>query len=251
MARVELQPAYVLHRRAYRESSLLLEALTPGFGRLGLVARGGRRPGSRLRGMLEPFRPLLLSWSGRGELLTLTAAEAARPVPTLAPAMLAGGFYLNELLVRLLPRNDPHPALFESYAIALGALSGEPLGLDSVQEPVLRVFEKRLLDALGYGLVLDHDVVSGAPLNPDVSYTYRLDSGPSTEHPGVQQDVPVRGDTLRALAAERLQSPAQLREAKRLLRRVLALHLGERPVRSRALLTTAARAAGRGRAPEG
>jgi DNA repair protein RecO (recombination protein O) len=231
--RVELACAYVLHRRPYRESSALVEAFGAEHGRIGLVARGARRPSSRLRSVLQPFRPLLLSWSGRGELGTLTAAEPERSVPPLPAPALASGFYVNELLLRLLPRHDAHAALFESYREAL-----EGLTTAAAPEPVLRIFEKRLLDAIGYGLVLGHEADTGGPIEPDTLYRYHAEQGPvapartATERTGVA----VHGLTLIALAREELDDPRTLREAKRLMRTVLAAYLGPRPLASRALL---------------
>src|SRR3546814_20495683 len=115
--RVVLEPAYLLNRRLYQDSSLLLEAYTRNHGRVGLVARGARGPKSKLRGVLQTFSPLLLSWSTTGELGTLTGAEAAGPPLLLSGERIFHGWYLHELLMRLLPRQDPHPALFEAYAL--------------------------------------------------------------------------------------------------------------------------------------
>src|ERR1051326_3923159 len=124
MLRVQLEPSYLLSVRPYRETSALVEALTRGYGRIGVVARGARGPKSRLRGVLQPFRRVLLSWSERGELGTLSAAELEGGVPPDGEAVLSG-WYLNELLLRLLPRRDPHPEVFDDYAAALAALGGE------------------------------------------------------------------------------------------------------------------------------
>ena len=122
MGSVNLQPAYVLHQRPYRESSLLLEVFSRDYGRLGLVARAAKRARSPWRGLLQQFRQLLLSWSGRGELMTLAGAELADSGPSLTGRGLLSGFYLNELLMRLVQRNDPHPTLFEAYRSALVGL---------------------------------------------------------------------------------------------------------------------------------
>ncbi len=121
--RVSLQPAYVLHHRPYRDSSLLLEIFTPDHGRVGLVARGARSPKSRLYGVLQPFQPLLISWVGRGELATLSGAEANGPPQRLQGKSVISGFYINELLLRLLHRHDPHAALFDGYARTLPLLA--------------------------------------------------------------------------------------------------------------------------------
>ena len=143
--RVLLQSAFILHRRPYRNTSLLLEAFSQEQGRLGLVARGVVAPKSRLKGLLQPFTPLLLSWTGVGELATLTTAEETALPIALPPNRGLAGLYVNELLVRLLPRLDPLPSLFVAYETLLAELATAP-----GEEPPLRRFEKRLLEELGY-----------------------------------------------------------------------------------------------------
>jgi DNA repair protein RecO (recombination protein O) len=229
--RVSLQPAYLLHRKPYRDTSLLLEAITPEYGRVGLVAKGARRPRSRLPGLLQPFLPLLLSWSGRGELFTLTDAEGRGPLRMPPGRLSISGFYLNELLLRLLPRDDPHEELFLAYGEAL-----ERLTRDEEAEWGLRLFEKRLLEAIGYGLQLTHVADSGgAAIQPDRQYCYHLEVGPL---PAVESTggLLLGGRTLLALAAEETAAEPEVRsEAKRLMRAALALYLGDRPLKSREL----------------
>src|SRR5436309_2940888 len=133
------EPAYVLHTYAYRETSVIVEAFTEDYGRLALVARGAKRPRSELRGLLQGFQPLLLSWSGHNELKTLHKAEWRGGLPLLGGAALLCGFYLNELLLKLLPREDPHRRLYGTYEAALHDLAA---GGD--QAPVLRRFELEL-----------------------------------------------------------------------------------------------------------
>ena len=229
-SRVELERTFVLHQRPYRESSLLLEVFAAGFGRMGLLAKGARRPQSRWRGLLQPFRPLLLSWSSRGELALLTRAELEGRVGVLSGRNLLSAFYLNELLLRLLHRHDAHPELFHAYHDTLVRLGGDENG-----EAVLRIFEKRLLAALGYGPVLDRDVLSGEPIELDYAYDYWPDRGPIRQGFGEPQGVGISGWTLRALATERLDDASALREAKVLMRSLLAVHLGEKPLHSRGL----------------
>ena len=171
--RVENAPGYVLHTRPWRETSLVVEAFTGEHGRLGLVARGVRQSRSRFRGLLLPFRLLLLSWSGRGELPTLTGADTEGPVRALRGRALFSGFYLNELLLKLLPRNDAHPELFEDYGRAIDELGGS-----GILDGVLRTFEKGLLDALGYGPTLDRAADTGDPIFPDRRYRYVPERGP-------------------------------------------------------------------------
>lgn len=228
--RVSQEPAYVLHHHDYGETSLLLELFTRRHGRLGVIAKGARRARSPLRAALIPFQPLVIGFSGRGELPTLTAAESAGTAPAIAGEGLFCGLYLNELLLRLLHRHDPHERLFESYSEALGRL-GESLDT----EAILRVFEKRLLEDIGFGLVLDHDVQNGAPIQPDRCYRYIPERGPVMAHAADGEGIAIQGACLLALAGERLDDAMARREVKQLMRAVLTRHLGERPLTSRGL----------------
>ncbi|GIX22045.1 MAG: DNA repair protein RecO [Gammaproteobacteria bacterium] len=222
--RVVLAAAYLLHTRPYRNTSLLLEAFSREHGRLGLVARGVCRPGHRWRPLLQPFRLLRLSWQGRGDLGTLSAAEPEGPAKPPAGPLLIAGFYLNELLYRLLHRHDPHPPLFDAYHDSLRALAaGAPV------EPCLRRFEWILLRESGYGLELRVDA-QGSPIDPDRRYRYDPERGAVPDPQGV-----AAGATLLALAAGRFDEPAFWPEMKRLLGGVLRHHLGGRPLHSRRL----------------
>lgn len=227
--RVLLQSSFVLHRRPYRDTSLLLEVFSQEYGRLGLVARGAVSPRSRWKGLLQPFAPLLLSWSGAGELATLTAAEEAGcPIP-LPPHRVLAGLYINELLLRLLPRLDPHPGLFAAYQRLLAELAAVP-----GEEPPLRRFETRLLEELGYGLTLDCEAASGAPIVAEEQYCYVLDRGPLAAD-RVQTGVPISGRGLLALRDGLLTDPAVLREVKRLTRAALAEQLHGQALKTREL----------------
>lgn len=238
MRRDAHERAWVLHTRPWRETSLLLELFTPESGRLGVVARGARRPrrGGRT---LEPFVALGCSLSGRGELRTLGAHEVTHRTALVGDALYAG-FYLNELLVRLLQREDPHERLFREYEGALAVLAGLPRGADPIAlEPVLRRFEFALLDELGYGFPLAEDL-DGTPVDPTRRYTVLPDVGVRLQPPGVAERedeaaLHIEGSELLAIAEGRLASPAVLRAAKRLARRALAPHLGDRPLVSRSL----------------
>ncbi len=244
-SRAALETVYVLHRRPYRDSSLILELLGRHQGRLAVLARGVRRPRARRLQILEPFRPLLAAWRGRGELPVLTCAEPVSGRRWLAPALLPHGFYLNELLLCLLHRNDPVPEIFQAYDQALAALAQAPRPAGPELERHLRIFEKRLLEALGYGLDLHYDR-QGKPIEPDRPYRYRFREGavavaavqggaalPSAEREG--GEVIVQGRTLLNLAAGCLEDARSLQESKRLLRLVLAGLLGDRPLHSRKL----------------
>jgi len=227
--RRDAEPGYVLHTYPYRETSLIVEAFTQTHGRVAMVARGAKRPRSELRGVLQAFQPLILSWFGQQELKTLFRAEWRGGLPLIGGGALLCGFYLNELLMKLMAREDPHPAFYESYERALGELAaGAP------QAPLLRCFELDLVAALGYAMPLTHEADSGAPLEPDARYHYVFDRGPQRAPPRPGMKLPrVRGATLLALAARRCDDPATALEAKRLMRDVLDHYLEERGVHSR------------------
>lgn len=226
---VTLEPGFVLHSRPYRDSSAIIEAFTESYGRVGLVGRGVRGRRSRLRGVLQPFGALLISWSGRGELCTLTGAESqAAPLHFTGPRV-AAGFYVNELILRLVRRDDPHPDLFGAYAGALLDLAraDDP-------EPPLRVFEKRLLEEIGYGLTLDHDA-DGEPVTAEGWYEVAPEGVPARVDSDVGGTNVFRGSSLLALASEAGLDGAAAVDAKRLLRAALRPHLGARPLKSREL----------------
>lgn len=227
--RVALEPAWVLHRYPYRDSSLLLEVFTREHGRIGLVARGARSARSRWHSQLQILRPLLVSWSMRGELGTLTGVDNSGMVNVLPGRQVLCGCYLNELLLRLLTRHDPHPELFAVYEHAV-------LMLQAGEEQALRLFEKRLLQALGYGLLLDHEADSGVPVEPGELYEYRLEKGPVKCLQARDNGIFLRGSSLIALYNDDLADPQVCREVKQLLRAALALYLGSRPLRTREVL---------------
>ena len=227
--KVLLDPAWILHHYPYRDSSLLLEVFSREHGRLGLVARGARASKSRWRGLLQGFRPLLLSWSQRGELGTLTAVENRAGMSVPGTRHLMSAWYLNELLMRLLTRHDPHPQLFSAYEQALQ-------DLDAAEQPTLRIFEKQLLQELGYGLLLDHEAESGRPVVADGLYEYRLESGPVSCDVRRDNGLYLCGSSLLALHAEQLTDMAACQEVKHLMRAVLSLYLGARPLRTREVL---------------
>ncbi len=229
------EPAFVLHTYPYRETSLIVEAFTVNFGRVALVARGAKRPRSELRGLLQGFQPLLLSWSGQQELKTLIKAEWRGGLPLPGGSALLCGFYLNELLLKLLPREDPHAALYEDYQAALVDLvAGED------QARVLRRFEVRLLAALGYALPLVREADTGREVQAQARYHYAFDRGPcAVDAPGrgmpAQRGPVVRGATLLALAGDHYPDSETAAEAKRLMREVLDHYLEQRGVESRRL----------------
>ncbi len=229
-SKLTLESAFVIHQRAYRETSLLIEVFTQNYGRIGLVARGAKRAKSPLRHTLQAFQSLMIRWSGRGELGTLVHAEP-RDIQGLLPGKaVLSGLYLNELMMRLTHRHDPHSELFDAYEFAISGLRQQ-----GPTESILRIFEKRLLEITGYGLVLDHDVHTGETLRSEHRYIYEPEVGPRlTVEEGVE-GISVSGRTLLLLAKEDELDPDSQREAKRLMRFVLKRYLGDRQLESRSL----------------
>lgn len=251
--RIQLQPAYIIHQRPYRDSSALLEIFSETFGRCALVAKGIKRPSSKLRGLLQPFQPLLLSWVSKSELGTLTDAELFQQPVQINPKYLASAFYLNELIQYLLHRDDPHDELFHSYhntIISLQQLSGSG-DEDLLWQSHLRQFELILLQSIGYGLVLDHDVSTQSSIDANSWYDYLLDHGPVkfTTDADEIRGVKVSGATIKMLSDQALlreygqktdeMSVLLYKEAKQLLRTVVDHHLGSKILHSRSLVVNA------------
>ena len=234
-ARHDAQPAFVLHNYPYRETSLVLEVFTENHGRVALVARGARRPRSALRGVLLAFQPLLLSWGGKSELRTLHKAEWRGGLPQLKGAALLCGFYLNELIVKLLARDDPHEALYQAYFDTLSALSN---GGDHAA--TLRRFEKQLLKELGYALTLDHDVANGEPIHPDRNYQYLIERGPvrSNNNNGgtAENRLELAGLTLLDMLHDDYSNPVTMQQSKVLMRVLINHYLGNQTLNTRQLL---------------
>lgn len=220
MLRIAGQPAFVLHAQPYRETSLLVEAFTRDHGRTGLVARGVRgMRGQPLRAVLQPLQPLLIDFSGPGELLRLAATEAAGAAFAPHGDALLAAFYVNELMLRLLPRGEALPALFWRYTQMLAALGAT----DDWLWP-LRRFERDLLADLGYALQLDGD------LSPEAHYRYDPENGPLRLQR--QENASISGAALLALACDQTPASEHLREMRGLMRRVILHHLGGRELKS-------------------
>lgn len=228
MSRTLLQPAYVLHQRSFRETSLIVESFTRDHGRVAMVARGAKSARSRWRNVLQPFRPLLISWIQKRELGTLTAADQVASPPALQGQALFCGLYLNELLMRLLHRSDPQVEVFERYRHLLGELAS-----GAAPQPLLRVFEKHLLEAIGYAMLLDREHAGGEAIQAQYWYEYRPDRG-AVRRAGPGKDL-ISGQALLDLHSERL-SPDNLPQLRHLMRRVIGYHLGGKPLASWSLL---------------
>jgi DNA repair protein RecO (recombination protein O) len=225
--RVDNEAAFVLHSRPWRETSLIVDVLSRHHGRQGLVARGARRQTSGLKARLIPFQPLALSWFGKAQLRTLHAAEWQGGGLMLRGHALMCGFYLNELLLRLLPESDAHETLFDLYVNTLEALNRQ-----SDVEPVLRSFELDLLSALGYAQPLGR-LADGADIDPRRRYGYRIGEGVA---PLSHDESGYLGKTLLDLSRGDFCDPTTLAEGKLLMRGLLAHYLGEKPLATRQLL---------------
>ncbi len=227
------EAGFILHQYPWKETSLVLEAFTRRSGRIGLVARGARRPASAFRGILRAFEPLDLSWFGTAELRTLRSVERVGGFPFLEGAALMCGFYVNELILRLLPRDDPHESLFDAYEATLRRLAE-----DAQAEPTLRRIEKFLLQELGYALPLALDAETDTPVDPATRYHYVIERGPVLAHAVEVGENPLelRGKTLLDMEADDYSDVFTLQESKLLMRMLIAHYLGDRPLYSRQLL---------------
>ena len=223
------QPAYVLHTYPFRETSLIVEVFSRNFGRMALLARGARRPRAAIRGLLMAFQPLEIGWAGKGEVLTLMKAEWQGGQPLLSGQALFCGYYLNELLMHLLPREDAHERLFADYAEMLARLAASG---GKVREADLRCFEKSLLQELGYGLMLTRDS-EGRAIAATAHYTYRMEQGPVLLERAEAATQVVSGKTLLDLAADDFSDPRSRLESKQLMRTLMAYYLSGRELETR------------------
>ena len=223
---VYLQPAFILQQRKFRETSLIIDALTRDFGRVSLLAKGVRKVRSKTAGLLQPFIPLTLSYFGKAELKTLSDVEINQSLIELKGLSLYCGFYINELVAYFLHQYDPHPDVFTHYRECLSCLSD-----NSKMEAALRVFELNLMDAVGYGLQLDYDFHSEKPVNPLKKYHFNIEQGPIEAIDGH-----FSGRTLLSLKLREFTDAQALIEAKMLMRSVITVHLHGKPLKSRALI---------------
>ncbi len=225
--RVQLERAFVLHQRSYKNTSQLVDCLTERHGLVALVAQGSRRPGKGQRAILQPFIPIAISWTRRGDLGRLIHVESAAAVEPLAGNALLAGYYVNELIMRLMAKGDPNSSVYECYAHCLMTLARK----ERVAR-ALREFEFGLLRALGYGVELDRDVDTGQPIEAELSYRFEAERGAyRCTEPGDREST-FLGRDLIAMREGDFDDDRALRAAKRLLTNVLAIYLGGRPLKT-------------------
>lgn len=224
--RIDGAAAFLLHAYPFSETSLIIEVFVRDHGRLALLARGARRPRSALRGVLHAFQPLELGWFGGGEVKTLAKAEWMGGLPLLRGEGLLLGYYLNELLLKLLPREDAHAALFDAYTSALAALAH-----GATETAELRRFEKTLLRELGYGLVLERDA-HGRPIEAERAYRYQIERG-AVAADETEAGQGISGRTLLDLAEDNYADARCLAESKQLMRYLLGHYLSGQPLQTR------------------
>ncbi|WP_372972668.1 DNA repair protein RecO [Marinobacter sp.] len=228
---VQQEPAYVLHRRPFRETSLLVDLLTLNHGKVGVVARGANSTRSALKAQLQPFQPLLVDWTGRADLKTLTHTDIRPGIHLGHGKALYSGFYLNELLQKLLSPFDPAQELFAAYIEALGQLASA----EGDVEPVLRQFEMALAQSLGYGFAWDEVTDLGQPVQAGQRYCYDPQRGilaNPAEHTRLRG---LPGEALLALASGDLHKPEARRLAKQVMRALTDFLLQGKPLNSREL----------------
>lgn len=230
--RVANQPGFVLHAWPYRETSLILDVFTREHGRMAMVAKGAKRPHSALRAVLQHFQPVSLSWSGRGEVKTLTRAEWVGGMLPLSGEALLSGFYLNELLLRFCAREDPHDALFRHYMATLTRLThGEPAAL------ALRSFERVLLQETGFAVAFDRCSPSGEPVLAGADYVYQPERGVRRAHASDPSSWPVvSGQTLLDMSQDDYSRPQTATQSRALMRFLLHYYLQGAPLKTRQIL---------------
>lgn len=227
---VLLEPGFVLHQRPYRNTSLIVDCLTAPYGRQVLIARGARRPQVRQRRVLQPFQPVLLSWVRRSEMGTLTDIESGGPAIGLRGDCLLAGFYLNELLLRLVPRGDHNEEIMSCYSSCLDRLSR-----NRTPARALRIFEMELLAALGYRLDLEHDFRTGESIDPEREYCFESEGG-LTAIDNKRAMSGISGRHIISLREHVLEDAESQRAARLMLSAILRAHLGDRPLKSRDVL---------------
>ncbi len=223
------QSAYVLHTYEFKETSLVAELFTKQHGRVATVAKGARRPRSAMRGQLQSFQLLSATWSGKNELKTLHSLDWADGLLSLQGEALMCGFYLNELLLRLLPREDAHEQLFEYYQATLRTLAkGQHLASH------LRRFELKMLQEMGYAVPLEHDE-NDAPVLAEQQYRYEAEYG-ACALSATNNGIVLSGQTLLDMARDNYTASQTQQQSKQLMRYLLTHYLGDKPLHTRQLL---------------
>lgn len=237
--RVNQQPAFIIHTRPYTETSLIVEVFSPDYGRIGLLSKGARNPKNHKRGILQPFQPLLLNWIGKGELPILSSVEQGKGLLHFDYKSRVCGFYINELVYKLLQRRDPHPQLYMAYAELMQTLNACSLK-NKERELGLRLFEKKLLTEIGYGLILDRDVDQGELINPELVYRYVPERGPevyrSEMYTAASSPLIVSGMVLHCIDRNQYPNEQIMQQAKQFMRYILQTLLGGKTIHSRRLL---------------
>ncbi len=234
--RVHQQAAFVLHARPYTESSLIVEFFSQDFGRIGLLAKGARNPKTRKRGILLPFQPLLVSWTGKGELPILSEVEQGNELLHFDYKSRVCGYYANELVYKLLQRKDPHRQLYDAYAQLMQSLHKCSFK-NKERELSLRLFEKSLLSEIGYALILDRDIEHQELINPELVYRYIPERGPEIYRSNkVESPLIVSGMVLHCIERNQYPNDQIMQQAKRFMRYILQSLLGGKSIYSRSLL---------------
>ena len=232
-----MELGYFLHARAFQESSVLLDCFTRDSGIVSCIAKGAKRPKSAWRGLVQPFILVNIDYRGRGEVKTIVQLEAEKILPCLSGKKVLIGMYLNEILLKLVQRNDPNPELFHSYHETLGFIARADADIDMQYQ--LRLFECQLLRSLGFGIDFLHDM-HGHAIVEDVVYGYDPERGffPQNVLPQSKQLITISGAVIIALAHQvRYKDEHQMLEAKKFMRFVIAHHLGPRILNTRKLFT--------------
>lgn len=227
---VELQSAYILHTRPYRDTSMLVDFLTLDYGRVTAVVRGVRSRKTSKRNLLNPFARLLITFQGKSDLKLLTHFESEHVAFSLSAKHLYSGFYLNELLMRLMPELDAHQDIYYLYEMALQQLSQQ-----SEIEPVLRHFELCLLESLGYGIDFSSDAKSGQPILTHQFYCLESLGGFYLAADFMPEQAKISGHHILAIGKHNYELPDVRHTAKRITRYLLKSYLGNKPLMSREL----------------
>ncbi len=227
---MEHTSCYILHHRDYLESSLILEIFSREYGRISLIAKGAKRNKKKQGLNYNLYQEYLMKWVNKSELGVLIDTELATIMTSMSPNEIMTGFYMNEIILRLLHKHEPHPELFDTYNTTIKELSN-----NNTDQVLIRYFEKKLLQSLGYGMIFDLDLNTGKEIVAENKYYYKLDFGPTSNSDDNKSVIPISGKTLIDLGNETLTDIKNKNEAKILLRSLLNQYLGEKPLASRKL----------------